>query len=426
MAFKHWWKICILCVLGLALGIPYAAAQTATPSPVNAPVVPSIEIDSILYDEAATGFRVSFRFINQGFIGGLRIKVENDSTNTLVYSADFPVHNGIVIPVTDFTRGENYRLTVSGLDSSRQILRLPVPQSFGDPVIQDIQAAPRVFEYTQSAAMGIAFSRIEYNEPEKRFDVTLLLSDDTDAAVYNLWLQQSSGLIASETFVFRVPLTFPLPIDLTDIPAGQYNIVAEALNEGNEVLARALSDDVPYTPPTCNLVCVMRGSPVLIGVIAAIVLVLLSLLVFSLLQRPPKEYPLERKFVPSSSLIDEQDISIYKRESYAEFQKAPKLQLVLTASPENIGIQRVTVQQSPFAIGSLPGNQLLLKASFISGHHAVILLKDGRYFVRDMDSKNGTKLNSKSLTTGKDYELTHGSQIQFSRITFGVEITKNS
>jgi phosphoserine phosphatase RsbU/P len=57
----------------------------------------------------------------------------------------------------------------------------------------------------------------------------------------------------------------------------------------------------------------------------------------------------------------------------------------------------VTITQSPFAIGRLPENDLVLSHPYVSRRHAEIVVEDGRAFVVDLGSRHGTFVNGKPI-----------------------------
>ena len=52
-----------------------------------------------------------------------------------------------------------------------------------------------------------------------------------------------------------------------------------------------------------------------------------------------------------------------------------------------------------FWLGRAPGNALTIEDASLSRRHCVIVQRDGRYLIRDADSRNGTRVNGVPLTT---------------------------
>lgn len=51
------------------------------------------------------------------------------------------------------------------------------------------------------------------------------------------------------------------------------------------------------------------------------------------------------------------------------------------------------------SIGRSPTNSIVIKDNFASSEHALISLKDGRWWLEDRNSRNGTLLNGEKVTT---------------------------
>ncbi len=65
-------------------------------------------------------------------------------------------------------------------------------------------------------------------------------------------------------------------------------------------------------------------------------------------------------------------------------------------------------------IGRADGNTLILEDEFISAHHAMLLQRDGLWWVRDEGSTNGTLVNGVKITN--EVALEEGDEIQVGRM----------
>ena len=63
-----------------------------------------------------------------------------------------------------------------------------------------------------------------------------------------------------------------------------------------------------------------------------------------------------------------------------------------------LGTWTVTITQSPFTIGRRETNDLRLGGSEVSREHAEILEKNGRYILRDRQSRYGTFIGGEPIT----------------------------
>lgn len=83
---------------------------------------------------------------------------------------------------------------------------------------------------------------------------------------------------------------------------------------------------------------------------------------------------------------------------------------VLVAREGQLVGQRWTIENEEFIIGRGHDCQIVLPERQVSRHHAKIVFEDGRYYVHDLDSKNGTHLNGQQVE-GKA-ALQDGDEIQ--------------
>ncbi|MBN2358924.1 MAG: sigma 54-interacting transcriptional regulator [Deltaproteobacteria bacterium] len=83
----------------------------------------------------------------------------------------------------------------------------------------------------------------------------------------------------------------------------------------------------------------------------------------------------------------------------------------------------VTVAAGGVRVGKNPENDLVLNDRSVSGFHAVVYARAGRYFVRDLESTNGTVVNNLKIVEG---ELPFGADIRFGRaeVRFERQVTE--
>ena len=58
----------------------------------------------------------------------------------------------------------------------------------------------------------------------------------------------------------------------------------------------------------------------------------------------------------------------------------------------------------------------------ISKKHAEVLVRDGKYYVRDVGSKNGTYVNGRMLSKNKEIEISNGDLLKLANEDFLVQI----
>jgi VWFA-related protein len=93
---------------------------------------------------------------------------------------------------------------------------------------------------------------------------------------------------------------------------------------------------------------------------------------------------------------------------------AAKASLMILRSPEDASNQgrQIALTQFPFVIGRVEGN-LIIKDPNISRRHAQITYEPASltYYIADLNSSNGTRLNEQRLASGQPVPLTRGAMI---------------
>jgi len=79
---------------------------------------------------------------------------------------------------------------------------------------------------------------------------------------------------------------------------------------------------------------------------------------------------------------------------------------------DSSGRRLVPVDQNPFTIGRREGNHLRLLGSEVSRDHAELLVADGKYLIRDRNSRYGTFVNDQPVT---EQAVAHGDRIRLGR-----------
>ncbi len=80
------------------------------------------------------------------------------------------------------------------------------------------------------------------------------------------------------------------------------------------------------------------------------------------------------------------------------------------------------VRGEEFHIGSSPqGNDAVLTARTVSRHHARVLCRNGRYYLEDLNSRNGTRVNGQLLEYHQSIALSRGDRVQFASERYRVD-----
>lgn len=71
-------------------------------------------------------------------------------------------------------------------------------------------------------------------------------------------------------------------------------------------------------------------------------------------------------------------------------------------------------------IGRSPTNSITIKDSFASAEHALVIMRNGQWWLEDRQSRNGTMLNGAPIN--QPVVITHGDVIGIGNLSFRVEL----
>lgn len=72
-------------------------------------------------------------------------------------------------------------------------------------------------------------------------------------------------------------------------------------------------------------------------------------------------------------------------------------------------------------IGRRDGCDIVLNFSNISGHHALMEIEEGYWFVRDLRSRNGVKVDGKRIMVGLRKRVDPGTNVKFAKHEFELD-----
>jgi anti-anti-sigma factor len=93
---------------------------------------------------------------------------------------------------------------------------------------------------------------------------------------------------------------------------------------------------------------------------------------------------------------------------------------LLVLTPGSWQGKTVPINRSPFLIGRDPACQLRPLSTVVSMRHCALIMRDGRAFVKDLGSTNGTFVNDQRITP--DLELHHGDWLRVGSLDFEVSL----
>lgn len=77
-------------------------------------------------------------------------------------------------------------------------------------------------------------------------------------------------------------------------------------------------------------------------------------------------------------------------------------------------------------VGRRDGCDIVLNFSNVSGHHALMEIEEGYWFVRDLKSRNGVKVGDKRITMGVRKRIDPGVIVRFAKHEFELEYDPHS
>lgn len=97
--------------------------------------------------------------------------------------------------------------------------------------------------------------------------------------------------------------------------------------------------------------------------------------------------------------------------------KSPYIKLVNRRENLSFPVEESYFLEDGALLGRSGKNSFVVKDPFLSGTHVSFRLTEGRWFIQDMNSKNGTMVNHRSLD-GQAQELSDGDLIHVGQLDF--------
>src|SRR5690242_2094910 len=76
---------------------------------------------------------------------------------------------------------------------------------------------------------------------------------------------------------------------------------------------------------------------------------------------------------------------------------------------DGTSVEYELVRDQPLTLGREPGNDVVLKSTFVSKQHAVVRYEGGQFLVEDLKSANGTRVNGAPISVSL---LTPGDKLE--------------
>jgi hypothetical protein len=104
----------------------------------------------------------------------------------------------------------------------------------------------------------------------------------------------------------------------------------------------------------------------------------------------------------------------------SEFQRAHGTLMIVATEVESLAVGSRYPLMPVTSIGRAPENSVVLDDDYVSSEHTLISLRDGRWWLEDLGSRNGTLLNLLLLQTAT--VLTAGDVVTIGRTRLRLEI----
>ncbi|QDV70984.1 Oxoglutarate dehydrogenase inhibitor [Rosistilla carotiformis] len=94
---------------------------------------------------------------------------------------------------------------------------------------------------------------------------------------------------------------------------------------------------------------------------------------------------------------------------------------LIVASGSHQG-QGLRITQNPFVIGRNESSGLRIKSSSVSRQHCAIIAREGKFYVKDLGSRNGTFVNDQKLTDRQSCRIRSGDTLQVGKMKLTMRI----
>ncbi|MGD1008359.1 MAG: FHA domain-containing protein [Ignavibacteriaceae bacterium] len=133
-------------------------------------------------------------------------------------------------------------------------------------------------------------------------------------------------------------------------------------------------------------------------------------------ENPKNQQEVKDKNIPSSSF---KNSSVREEKTIILNSSAPGLNLRLEVLTGDLSGTRFNVDSRGAAIGRSDDNSIVIKDSAVSSHHAKISFNNGRFFIEDVASSNGTFINGVQISS---QELRHNDTFKFGKCEGNIQI----
>lgn len=113
--------------------------------------------------------------------------------------------------------------------------------------------------------------------------------------------------------------------------------------------------------------------------------------------------------------LDIKSVSIRR---YGTGRKYPYLKLLNQREYLDFKIEEAYTLDSDMTLGRGSDNDIILEDPFLSKKHARFILRDGKIYIEDLNSRNGTHINGKPIEKDIEVLLSDGDKLKMGNVEF--------
>ncbi|MFM8319964.1 MAG: FHA domain-containing protein [Chloroflexota bacterium] len=345
-------------------------------------------------------------------VTGYRVVLEDQETQAVALDERLPAGLPLTVSLAAVPPGE-YQVSVLALDAAGSVLaqaqdKLRLQQgalALGSPLFTYRDAPPALVVQLQSGQSG---------DPA---------APPPAVAGYRvLLIEPAANRIAREA---HPPAGAEIAVPLDGLPGGEYRVVVQALDAAGAVLAEA-SGETLYTPPApppalARLWSGLLANPLIPLLIGLLVLLGGGGLLLALFrERRATATPVLQGWGRSGGAPDGLPLShtaLHDPHGTLENPdpavRPPELLLAVLASPDRAQVGKTyRLARYPFSIGRQDADLCLPGDEHLSRRHAELQFRDGRLYIVDRLSSNGTYVNGERIPADQPVGLSLARPVQ--------------
>jgi hypothetical protein len=264
----------------------------------------------------------------------------------------------------------------------------------------------------------------EVREILDNYEVPYLSIDKEDSlAAFNKLLQECEALLASKAYKTKSKERLQAAVENAKTVAKTNNPPEDLINDASRQLEEGKAALVPKMKTTRKVIIVL-------GVIALFLFVwVLRLLIWKVkADKAMKNSPaLKKKTSRKKRKKNKDDIEVDIQKYDVEATRIQTPGFANRGKKATIchvkSNERVAIKKPEFNIGKRSDNDFIIRTDTVSRQHACIYREGDHYYIKDLNSSNGTIVNGNMIKSGVPVEINNGTRIVLADQEFLFEIT---